>query len=318
LSIQQQEFFVDWILEQETQGFPPSFARAREMATRILQLNGDTQPLGKKWINKFIRGHPRIKSVVGRPIEAARINGTHPDLIREFCQSFQEVVRQYNIQTCNTWNMDEHGIALGVCTNSIVIGDASKRRSYVKSPEDREWVSIIETVSGTGGFIRPLVIFKGLAPQSTWFPVNTPDYQYATSENGWTTNSHGLHWLQTIFEPETRPNTGIWRLLVLDGHGSHTAIDFLWFCKQQQIYLLFLPAHASHVLQPLDLGVFAPLKSRYRSQIAALASLDDASPVKKQRFLTCYNSARQETFNLDYYLLARNQQVFYHLIRQKA
>jgi hypothetical protein len=318
LSIQQQEFFVDWILEQETQGFPPSFARAREMATRILQLNGDTQPLGKKWINKFIRGHPRIKSVVGRPIEAARINGPHPDLIREFYQSFQEVVRQYNIQPCNTWNMDEHGIALGVCTNSIVIGDASKRRSYVKSPEDREWVSIIETVSGTGGFIRPLVIFKGLAPQSTWFPVNTPDYQYATSENGWTTNSHGLHWLQTIFEPETRPNTGIWRLLVLDGHGSHTAIDFLWFCKQQQIYLLFLPAHASHVLQPLDLGVFAPLKSRYRSQIAALASLDDASPVKKQRFLTCYNSARQETFNLDYYLLARNQQVFYHLIRQKA
>ncbi|KER00491.1 hypothetical protein AUEXF2481DRAFT_34698 [Aureobasidium subglaciale EXF-2481] len=115
----------------------------------------------------------------------------------------------------------------------------------------------------TGGFIRPLVIFKGAAPQSTWFPVNTPDYH--------------LHWLQTIFKLETRPNTGTWRLLILDGHGSHTAIDFLWFCKQNQIYLLFLPAHASHVLQPLDL---------------ALASLDDASPVKKQRFLTCYNLAR--------------------------
>jgi hypothetical protein len=60
--------------------------------------------------------------------------------------------------------MDEHGIALRVYTNSIVIGDASKRRSYVKSLEDREWVSIIETVLGTGEFIRPLVIFKGLAP----------------------------------------------------------------------------------------------------------------------------------------------------------
>lgn len=192
--------------------------------------------------------------------------------------------------------MDEHGIALGVCTNSTVIGDASKRRAYVKSPEDREWVSIIKTVSGTGGFIRPLVIFKGAAPQSTWFLVETPNYQYATSDNGWTTNSHGLHWLETMFKPETRPTPGVWRLLVLDGHSSHTAINFLWFCKQQQIYLLFLPAHASHVLQPLDLGVFAPLKSRYRSQIAALASLDDASPVKKQRFLTCYNSARLETF----------------------
>jgi hypothetical protein len=97
--------------------------------------------------------------------------------------------------------------------------------------------------------------------------------------------------------PSLQPNTSTWRLLILDGHGSHTAIDFLWFCKQQQIYLSFLPGHASHVLQPLDLGVLAPLKSRYRSQIAALASLDDASPVKEQRFLTCYNLARRETFN---------------------
>ncbi|KAI4799836.1 hypothetical protein E4T44_11547 [Aureobasidium sp. EXF-8845] len=34
---------------------------------------------------------------------------------------------------------------------------------------------------------------------------------------------------------------------------------------------------------------------RYRSEIAALASLDDASPVKKQRFVTCYHLARKET-----------------------
>jgi hypothetical protein len=47
---------------------------------------------------------------------------------------------------------------------------------------------------------------------------------------------------------------------------------------------LFLPALTSHVLQPSDLSVFAPLKSRYRSEITALASLDDASPVKKQSF----------------------------------
>jgi hypothetical protein len=59
--------------------------------------------------------------------------------------------------------MDKHSIALRVCVNSTVIGDALKRRSYVKSLEDREWVLIIKTVSGIGGFIRPLVIFKGAA-----------------------------------------------------------------------------------------------------------------------------------------------------------
>ncbi|KER00492.1 hypothetical protein AUEXF2481DRAFT_34699 [Aureobasidium subglaciale EXF-2481] len=67
------------------------------MASRILQLNGDFRPLRKKWLTKFIQGHPRIRSVIRRPIKAARINSTHPDLIRKFYQLFQEVVRQYNI-----------------------------------------------------------------------------------------------------------------------------------------------------------------------------------------------------------------------------
>jgi hypothetical protein len=99
-----------------------------------------------------------------------------------------------------------------------------------------------------------------------------------------------------MFIPQTQPDGNNWRLLIMDGHGSHVSIDFLWLCKQHKIQLLFLPAHSSHVLQPLDLGVFAPLKSKYRSQIAALASLDDAAPVKKQRFISCYHLARLETF----------------------
>ncbi|KAI5193409.1 hypothetical protein E4T38_09963 [Aureobasidium subglaciale] len=96
---------------------------------------------------------------------------------------------------------------------------------------------------------------------------------------------------QRIFHPETQPNSDKWRLLILDGHSSYTTIEFLWFCKQLKIFLLFLPAHSSHVLQPLNLGVFSPLKSRYH-----LAALDDASPIKKQRFVTCYHLARLERF----------------------
>ncbi|KAI1002841.1 hypothetical protein K3495_g5365 [Podosphaera aphanis] len=83
----------------------------------------------------------------------------------------------------------------------------------------------------------------------------------------------------------------------MDGHGSHTTTEFLRVCKQNNIELLFLPAHSSHVLQPLDLGVFAPLKSQYPRQIADLAKLDNASAVKKQKFVTCYQDARNDTFN---------------------
>jgi hypothetical protein len=41
LTPEQESFLVDWILEQDTNGYPPSHARAREMAIRILQMNGN-------------------------------------------------------------------------------------------------------------------------------------------------------------------------------------------------------------------------------------------------------------------------------------
>ncbi|KAI1006822.1 hypothetical protein K3495_g1397 [Podosphaera aphanis] len=38
LSKLQEEYLVEWILEQDEQGFPPTHARAREMAVRILHM----------------------------------------------------------------------------------------------------------------------------------------------------------------------------------------------------------------------------------------------------------------------------------------
>jgi hypothetical protein len=112
--------------------------------------------------------------------------------------------------------------------------------------------------------------------------------------NGWTSNAIGLEWLRRIFIPNTSPSGSGHRLLILDGHGSHTPIDFMWECRENKIHLLYLPAHASHLLQPLDLAPFSVVKSSYRDAIRALSALDDAAPVKKERFVTSYNLAREE------------------------
>lgn len=86
-------------------------------------------------------------------------------------------------------------------------------------------------------------------------------------------------------------------MLILDGHGSHISLEFLWACKQNKVHLLFLPAHSSHVLQPLDLSVFSVVKKFYRQQIQALSYLDDATPVKKERFIVAYHEARERAIN---------------------
>ncbi|UPX14071.1 uncharacterized protein EKO05_0004563 [Ascochyta rabiei] len=295
LTPEQEQFLVNWILEEDSRAQPPSHPRVREMATLILHMNGDYEPLGHKWVTHFITRNPRVASIVGRKIESARTTAANYETIRAFLELFERTRIELGIQYEDIWNMDETGVGLGVCSNSRVVASSSKKKAYVKSPEDREWVSIIESISAVGKKLQCLVIFKGKHLQSTWFPAQgVPDWLYTTSENGWTSNAIGSEWLKRIFLPQTTPQPGRWRLLILDGHGSQIPIDFMWLCKQSKVYLLYLPPHASHVLQPLDLAPFSVLKSRYRSGIRALSALDDAAPIKKERFVTSYNKARDE------------------------
>ena len=290
----QEEYLVTWILEQEATGHPPSHSFARDMATQILRANGDTTDLGNKWLRNFIQCHPSIASIIGRPIISSRIDNTHPDILNNFFHRFKTMQLQNNIKHQDIWNMDKTGIALGTCTNSQVIGDSSRKQTYKKMPGNQEWVSFLETISAAETKTRPLVIFKGQAAQTSWFThEEVPDWIYTTSDRGWTANHVAINWLNELFLPETRRGEQP-RMLLLDGHGSHTTVEFQWICKQNNVHVVYIPPHSSHVLQPLDLSCFSAVKSHYRKQISELAILDNAAPVKKRRFVKCYHHAREE------------------------
>ena len=134
----QEDFLVDWILDEDARACPPSHARAREMANRILRMNGDDQPVGMLWISHLLRRQPRIASVVGRKLEAQRADAATPEQIRAFLEHYKQIKQRLNIRTENTYNMDETGLALGVCTNTRVLSSSQKKKAYIRSPENRE------------------------------------------------------------------------------------------------------------------------------------------------------------------------------------
>jgi hypothetical protein len=71
------------------------------------------------------------------------------------------VIERLRIDPYDIANMDETGLGLGRGTNSKVVGSSATNSSYRKSPEDREWVSIIECITASGTLLQPLVIFQG-------------------------------------------------------------------------------------------------------------------------------------------------------------
>ena len=68
------------------------------------------------------------------PLESARAaNSTHEIVVAHF-QRVQSQIQKFNILTEDIWNMDETGLAMGLCANGYVISGKGKCRVYVKAP----------------------------------------------------------------------------------------------------------------------------------------------------------------------------------------
>ena len=131
------------------------------------------------------------------------------------------------------------------------------------------------------GFLRILFLIPG---------------PFSANSNGWTSNTLGLEWLSSVFEPKTRAKAeGKTRLLICDGHDSHINGFFISFCMANDIQLLILPPYTSHMLQPLDVAIFGPLK---RALTTAMMPLHEArlERIQKAEWMEAYNKARENCF----------------------
>jgi len=85
---------------------------------------------------------------------------------------------------------------------------------------------------------------------------------------------------------------GTYRLLVLDGHGSHLTPQFDQVCAENSIIPICTPPHSSHLLQPLDIGCFAVLKRTY-GRLVEDQMRARINHIDKFDFLAAYPNARE-------------------------
>jgi len=148
-----------------------------------------------------------------------------------------------------------------------------------------------------GTALPPMIIFKGKTLSRCWLAPNTPnDWIFSCNTEGWTSNTHCQKWLTENFEPNTRDKAnGQPRLLIFDGHGSHTTADIVLHCIQNQIHLALLPPHSSHLTQPLDIGVFGSLKSHMTPELDRFIR-SGIPRMQKDEWLKAFISARSNAF----------------------
>ena len=99
-----------------------------------------------------------------------------------------------------------------------------------------------------------------------------------------------------MFDPHSNNiKQSTYRLLIIDGHGSHKTPEFDPACKKFNIIPIYMSPHSSHLLQPLDVGFFALLKRAYTKELENTFRVG-MTHVDKLEFLEIYKRVRLQVF----------------------
>ena len=204
---------------------------------------------------------------------------------------FQKVVATIDPQ--NIYNMDETGFGTGMDECSKVIIDQNILKTCYKThPGGQEWVLVVECICADRTTVPPLFLFKGEGVNVNCIAKAILDnWCFAASSNGWTSNFHELKWLRQCFEPHTGAKAaGLPQILLCNGHNSHISANFIAHCMDHNIVLLVMPPYTSHLIQPLDISIFGPLKT-YLACKTDFFLQTGLSWLLKHKWVQCYHAA---------------------------
>ncbi|KAJ6235782.1 protein derived from transposon [Anaeramoeba flamelloides] len=186
----------------------------------------------KMWVNGFaLRNEFVIKKVTN--LEQSRTYVTLKEL-KSFWDKLEDLFQKNSYLPEFIFNCDE-----------TVVGSYKKRNTFVGlTPKDKN---------------KAHRIFKKINIHTTLLVT--------ISASGWITKEIFHNWVRDIFIPlinERRNDQNIPVLLVPDGHSSRLDLDSLESLAKVNIQVAVIPAHSSHITQPLDRTTFSVFKNHLR------------------------------------------------------
>lgn len=106
-----------------------------------------------------------------------------------------------------------------------------------------------------------------------------------------------LEWFQFFIDMITSDRPII---LLMDFHASHISPSVISLAKENQIFLFTFPIHTSHLLQPLDVGVYKSLKTNSTSSLNEYMKEKPGDKLNRTNLHNLLNPAFIKSFSAQY------------------
>ena len=302
LNFKQEQAIKDYIQRLDEQDVSAKVTMIRAAANYILTKSHSdhlTPPpqVSENWTRRFLARNPEFYKRKQKPLAVERKNAHNEGDFMEYFEKYKDIRIEKRIADEDVWNIDETGFCAGCSRAHWVITLDPNKLLLLKDPDNREYITSVESISGGGKTILLLLILCGIYILEKWAEENDldEDILLATSPTGYSNDELALQWLEHFEIHSRKSQVGVWRLLILDGYGSHLTYEFYEYAQKHCIELFRLPPHSTHLTQPLDVGCFQPFK-HYHAEAIDDAIRSGSGDFGRLEFLAKFQFMRTQTF----------------------
>ena len=217
------------------------------------------------WWHRFLERQKDLSLRQGDSTAHVRMDAMNCETMQHYFTLLEDTLEQHDLLNCPSqiYNVVESGMPLNPRPPKVVStkGRQTKKVRYRCSGRKGQ-ITIVACANAVGQAIPPpMVIFSANKLNPAWTKGEIPGTQYGLSTNGWINTDLFEAWFVEHFLPNAVSARPLF--LLLDGHSTHYQPRVLCFAKEHDCIILCLPPHTTHESQPLDVGVFAPLKVQW-------------------------------------------------------
>ncbi|XP_060575632.1 uncharacterized protein LOC132733064 [Ruditapes philippinarum] len=251
---------VNYLLHMANQGFPLNRQMTRAYIQTIVKRSGRTTLFNldkgpsNQWLKKFIQRHPELSERKPENSDKARCSMSNRKVMADFFVLLDDILGKYGVKDkpSQIFNCDETGFSGRETARSKVIGP-KKGHVFQRRATMTDHITAHLCVCADGRFLPTMVIYQGSLPHRKYTDGIPDCWGYATSENGYMDTQLFQRWFADFFIPNCCWERPV--VLLMDNCDAHISGEVVKTAIANDVVLVGLPGHTTHILQPLDVKI---------------------------------------------------------------
>jgi hypothetical protein len=139
LSTTEEKALIKAITRLSKSGCPITLPLTRDLAEeirlsrfRLSSTPTSYSPISKRWIDRFRKRYPELKTIYSRALDASRFEGVNYPVINAFFEALTNLFLENSYPSDAIFNVDETGFALGTTLPSKVLIRGGDTRAFKK------------------------------------------------------------------------------------------------------------------------------------------------------------------------------------------